>query len=365
MRLYLYFARRFTMGILGLSGVFVLLSVLLEMIEVLKRFDSSDIGFIEIVKLTALRMPSGLYDILPLVFILATLTMFLSLAKSSELVVARAAGRSALRSLISPLIVAFIMGVFTVAVFNPLVAATSKIYTITANGHLSGTQSTLSLSREGLWLRQGSDAGQTVIRADRANFDGTTLMGATFLGFDSDSIPLFRIEAEQATLTDGAWLANNVKEWRFNAGENAELNAVKLEQTRIPTDLTRDQILDGFGTPKSIQIWDLPEFIDNLEKAGFSSRRYRMRLQTELALPFLLVTMVMVGAGFTMRHTRFGNTGVMVLAALAMGFSIFFIRNFASILGENGQIPILLAAWAPPAAGIMLALGLLLHMEDG
>jgi len=48
-----------------------------------------------------------------------------------------------------------------------------------------------------------------------------------------------------------------------------------------------------------------------------------------------------------------------------MGFGLYFIRSFAQILGENGQIPVLLAAWAPPVASILLALGLLLHSEDG
>ena len=85
----------------------------------------------------------------------------------------------------------------------------------------------------------------------------------------------------------------------------------------------------------------------------------------ELSLPLLLAAMVLVGAGFTMRHTRFGRTGLMVMLALGMGFSLYFIRNFAQILGENGQIPILLAAWGPPIAALLLPLGLLLHWEDG
>jgi lipopolysaccharide export system permease protein len=53
------------------------------------------------------------------------------------------------------------------------------------------------------------------------------------------------------------------------------------------------------------------------------------------------------------------------LSAVLMGFGLYFIRSFAQILGENGQIPIALAAWAPPIASICLALGLLLHAEDG
>jgi lipopolysaccharide export system permease protein len=75
--------------------------------------------------------------------------------------------------------------------------------------------------------------------------------------------------------------------------------------------------------------------------------------------------MVLVAAGFTMRHARFGKTGTMVMFAMLAGFVIFFVRNFAQVLGENGQIPVIAAAWTPPVAAIMLSLGLLLHLEDG
>ena len=75
--------------------------------------------------------------------------------------------------------------------------------------------------------------------------------------------------------------------------------------------------------------------------------------------------LVLIASAFTMRHTRFGNTGIAVLASVLIGFALYFVRNFAQILGESGQISVLLAAWAPPVASVMLALGLLLHMEDG
>jgi len=102
-----------------------------------------------------------------------------------------------------------------------------------------------------------------------------------------------------------------------------------------------------------------------LEDAGFSARRHQVWFQMELARPLFLATMVLIGAGFTMRHSRFGQTGLMVLFAVLLAFGLYFIRNFAQILGENGQIPIFWAAWTPPVAGILLSLGIILHMEDG
>ena len=75
--------------------------------------------------------------------------------------------------------------------------------------------------------------------------------------------------------------------------------------------------------------------------------------------------MVLIAAAFTLRHQRGGRTGLMVMFAILLAFVIYFIRNFAQVLGENGQLPAILAAWAPPFAAIGLALGILLHNEDG
>ena len=86
----------------------------------------------------------------------------------------------------------------------------------------------------------------------------------------------------------------------------------------------------------------------------------------ELALPLFLVAMVLIGAGFTMRPARLGRTGLDgALSRCSLGFGLYFLRNFAQILGENGQIPLLLAAWAPPVAALLLRSALILHLEDG
>jgi lipopolysaccharide export system permease protein len=85
----------------------------------------------------------------------------------------------------------------------------------------------------------------------------------------------------------------------------------------------------------------------------------------ELAQPALLLAMLLIAAGFTMQHQRGRRTGVVVLAAILAGFGLYFLRNLALILGEAGQVPPALAAWAAPVAAIGLSLGLLLHLEEG
>ncbi|KKK61485.1 hypothetical protein LCGC14_3013870, partial [marine sediment metagenome] len=306
MTLHLYFARRFLITFLSVFAIFLGILVLIDLVEQVRRFDGSKVGFWVVLGLTFLKAPESLYRILPLVMILATLSLFLSLARTSELVVARASGRSALRSLNAPLVVAVLIGIAAVTILNPMVAATSQQYEVAAERLSTGQRSALSLSAEGLWLRQNNGSGQTVIRAERANLDGTALYGVTFLTFAANAGPVARVEAESARLSSGEWVLQAAKEWYFDA-PNPEQSARLHDTLTLPSTLTPGEILDSFSTPSAIPIWDLPEFIDRLERAGFSARKHRVWLHMELAQPLLLAAMVLVGAGFTMRHTRFGR----------------------------------------------------------
>ena len=364
MTLHLYFARRFAMTFLGVFMVFAMLQGLLDLIEELRNLGQGA-GLRDALYLTFLRLPEALYGIMPLVMILASIAMFLALARSSELVVARAAGRSGLAILAGPALVALLFGGAIVAVMNPVVAATSRQYVALSEMYETGTRSVISIGREGLWLRQGGEDGQAVIRAARANADASVLYDVSIVTYHPDGGPRTRFEARQALLEDGAWHLRQVKSWPLTPGLNPEAGALTHATYRLPSPLTQGGIRDRFGKPNSVAIWDLPLFIAGLEEAGFSARRHLVWMHGELARPLFLVAMLLIGAGFTMRPARLGRTGLAVLTAVLLGFGLYYVRDFAQILGESGQISPALAAWVPPCASVLLALGLVLHMEDG
>ena len=365
MILHFYFARRFSVAFFCLTAVFYALVILVDLIEQTRKFSRFDISLSDRLGLTFLKAPETINQILPLIMILATVVLFIGLARTSELVVTRAAGRSAMRSLVSPIAVSLIIGGLAVAVLNPIVAATSKRYAVLSESYRSDGVSALSISGEGLWLRQGDTNGQTVIRASRSNADASVLYDVTFIVYAPNVGPIRRIEAGSAALGEGDWSLRDAKVWPLVARLNPEANASVHDILKIPSTLTLDSIRESLGEPSSVSIWNLRNYITQLEQAGFSSRRHKVWFQAEMARPFFLMAMVLVAASFTMRHTRFGGTGTAVLTAILLGFTLYFVRSFAQILGENGQIPILLAAWAPPAAATFFALGMLLHAEDG
>jgi len=361
----LYFARRFLQSFLLISVVFLTLVLLTDLIDLVRKFDDTKVSFGQLMQLMMLRAPGSLNEILPLMMILATVVLFLGLARSSELVVTRAIGRSGIRAMAAPLVLAFAIGVLAVIMLNPIVTATSNLYVSLLDEYRSGRPSALSLSGEGLWLRQGGTQGQSVIHATGYGADGVTLFDVTILTYTPEDGPVQRISAESARLEDGNWQLSNAKIWPLGLDDTPEKQATEKQQMQLPTTLTEDRIQDSLGRQLLVSIYDMPRRIRELAEAGFSTKRYEVWYQVELARPLFLVAMVLVGAAFTMRHTRFGGTGTAILMSVLLGFGLYFIRNFAQILGENGQIPVYMAAWAPPIASILLTVGLLLHAEDG
>ena len=364
MTLNIYIARRFLWLFVRVFAGFFAMMMMIDMIDELRGFRDPGITMGEAAVLALMNVPATIYQVLPLILILTAIGLFLGLSRSSELVVVRAAGRSGLSFLISPVVTALAIGFVAVAVLNPIVAATSKRYDTLSAGHARGG-SVLSMADGGLWLRQSGDAGQTVIHAERANLDGTELFDVTFLTFARDGAPVTRVMAGDARLEPGYWAITSGKSWPMDAANPEQSATVLPEGTAILTDLTKDRIRDSFGTPSAIGFWDLPVYIKRLEEAGFSARSHKVWFQMELAQPLLLAAMVLIAAGFTMRHARMARTSSLVMTALLCGFAVFFLRNFGQILGDNGQLPVLLAAWTPPIVATMLALGLLLHLEDG
>lgn len=369
MTLPLYLIRRFLRALAIVGTAFALILWFIELIEAVRRHGAEG-GLSRAAGLATLALPAQFYMILPLIVLLASITMLLGLARGSELVAIRASGRSALRMLAAPGLAALVFGGLAVMVLNPITAATAKRHAELAAG--ADPAHAFSLGEGVVWLRQSLPAttadspagGQAVIRASRASGDATTLFDASFLLFDREGSPIRRYDAAQATLGIGEWRLDQVKIWPLTEA-NPEAASRQEETVTLPTDLTAEGIRDGFGDPRLIPIWQLPGFIAGLEAAGFSARRHIMHLHAELSSPLMMLAMLLIAACFTMHQLRGRKTGVLVLSAFAAGLALFFLRYFAQVLGERGDLAAPLAAWTPPIAAILIALGWLLQSEDG
>jgi len=348
--------------LLALTG----LTSLFDFLELLRRSASRpDTTFTMISEIAALRLPYLALQILPFAILLGGILCFWRLTRSSELIVARAAGVSAWEFLTAPTFCALVFGCFAVMIGSPLSSIMFSRAEQLENSYLTASGGPLALNSGELWLRQSdrmlTPQGVAIIHARDVQLKRRQLTARDLSVFRlnaSDQL-LARIEAAHAVLAPGHWDLSNARMLRPDAPPGP------LERISLPTDLTVQRVQESFASPDTLSVWALPGFIRLLQHSGFSSVRHRLHFQSLLALPLLCATMTLVAAGFSMRPARRGGVARMIGSGVASGFALFMISKIAEEFGQSGALPVVLAAWAPTAAGLMLAIALLLHMEDG
>lgn len=340
------------------------LILLFEVIELMRRSASrDDMGFSVILTMGLLKLPQMLHVVLPFAVMLGGMIAFWRLTRSQELVVARAAGVSVWQILGPVLVIVFGIGVLDVAAVNPLAAALHERFERMEDQLFSYDGNPLSLSENGLWLREVRDDGQVVVmHADQVRQEGPRLLlrQVTIFLFDGADRFSHRLEAEEARLADGRFLLSGA--WEMHPGQPSE----RHDSYPLPTSLTLTKIHDNFSASESLSFWELPQFIEFFESSGFSAHRQKLYWQSLLASPLLSCAMLLVAAAFALNpNVRAGGALLRVIGGVGAGLLVYFFSNVAYALGVSAKLPLAMAAWSPPIVTSLLGLGLLFHLEDG
>ncbi len=362
----IYITRQFALWVSVMLLALCGLVSLFDFLELLRRSASKpDATFGLVAEIAALRLPYIAMQILPFAVLLGGMLCFWRLTRSSELIVARAAGVSAWEFLAAPTLCALMFGAIATTIGSPLSSVMLGRAETLDSTYLRTGGGPLALNGGQLWLRQSDHMlvpqGVAIIHAHRVQLHGRqlTAQDVSVFRLDANDRLLARIEARQAVLVSGNWELENARSIR------PEQTPEEPQSIDLPTDLTVTRVQDSFASPDTLSVWALPDFISLLDRSGFSSIRHRLHFQALLALPLLSATMALVGAGFSMRPARRGGVARMIGGGVAAGFMLFLVSKVAEEFGQSGALPVALAAWAPTAAGLMMAVALLLHMEDG
>lgn len=353
-----YLTRRFARSILGVFGTFFFLVLTLDFVELMRRAGDSPLATTpKVIQLALFRAPAVAEQIFPFAVLFGGMFALLTLSRKLELVVARSVGVSAWQFLQPAALVAMLIGLISIMIYNPLAAemkrrATSLEAAIFARaGQTTGGQD--------IWIRQRSADGQAIIRAAAALPDGIGLSQVAIFAFGPEGGFSERIEAREAVLYHGYWELTDARV--VSATEEPQSYKTYL----LATTLEPDQVRQSFTPPDSVGFWSMPSVIERTQKAGLDTTRYELRYQSLMARPLLLVAMVLVAASVSLRFFRFGGVTKLVIGGVAAGFVLYVATQLSEELGASGIVNPPVAAWLPAIVGTLLGALALLHQEDG
>lgn len=352
-----YFAIRSLRSMVGVFLGVCALIYTVDFVELMRRAgDTPNVSALMMARLALYRTPSVTEQVLPFAVLFGAMATMLGLSRKLELVVTRSAGVSVWEFLQPPVLVALLLGVFMVGVYNPMSARLKQKATeIEAAVFGKGVK---ALGQE-TWIRQRSIDGQAIIRAMAVDATGTGLAEVTAFVFGPQGDFIERVEAKAATLKERYWEFTGV---RLVAVDSPP---VQHDAYLLTTNLKPEQVRQSFVPPASVPFWDLPALIEQTRLAGLDATRYQLQYQTLLAKPLLLVAMVIIASTVSLRFFRMGGVAKMVLGGVLAGFVLYVMKQLVEDLGANGLLSVTTAAWTPAAVAALTGAFILLHLEDG
>ncbi len=358
-----YLAKQAIYSFLFVFAVISAIIMMFDMIEILRRTsDREGVGLGFLLQYVVAKLPETIDKVVPFIVMISSMITFWKISKTNEFVIIRASGVSIWGVLTPVLLAVFGIGLFWIMIFNPFSAKMFELRETLSYRLSTNNPNAFLFSNKGLWIRESKKEGLvSVINADNLNLKDDVLWfhNVSIIEVDEKTQIKRSIEAFVATLENGEL---NLKDVRiYKSGEKAEI----LNSFSYPTDMNVQRIKDNFVEPEAISFWNLPDTIEFYETSGFSVLRYKMRYLSLMALPFLLMSMVLVAGIFSLKASqRQGGVLMMIVFGIATGFMVYFTSQVVSAFGMNSYIPIWFAVWVPAIIVASVSVSVYLHKEE-
>jgi LPS export ABC transporter permease LptF/LPS export ABC transporter permease LptG len=295
--------------------------------------------------------PYLLYNVAPLVMLLAVLVTFGLMQRSNEITAIKATGTSIYR-IVTPVIVAAAM--LAVALFFA-----DQFYLPRTNQR-----------QEALHNQIKGKPAQTYLRPDRKWIFGQHNDIYYYQFFDPDrdqfgNVTVFQLNRATFAITrrvhaERAHWAESLNRWIYEQGWDRTLNVSAIANYH-PFDVATFPDLPE--TPsyfkKEVKQYtemnyeELRSYIRDLQQSGFDVVRLRVQLHKKLSYPLITLIMAVLAIPFSLST---GKKGAITGVAVAVGIAVFYtvVSRLFEAMGDLNQLPPALAAWSPDLIFILV-----------
>lgn len=347
------FFRYFGMVLLLVVCVYLLI----DFLEKIDEFIESGIGITRIIYFALLQLPAIIVLIMPAGVLLAVIFMFGFMNRYRELLALRSSGVS-VYMLIRPVILCGLicsMLLFMVSeLFIPFAQTKSNL--IWSQEVKKRVQPDQAL--KDIWLKKK----QAILNVDFFEPTKNTINGMTLNVLDDEANISYRLGAETAVYTDGAWLLTNGMEQRLN--EQSRYDYRYFDEERFVMDFTPDDLRSVLKSSEEMNFWELMVLITAIEEDGYDARQYKVDLHGRFSLLASCFILCLIGAGLAVRCRLNPKMVQTVIEGIVVIFTMWLLRSLFMSLGYDGEVlPPFVAAWLVNVIFGILAVVLLVHAE--
>ncbi|SPF48549.1 Transporter, YjgP/YjgQ family [Candidatus Sulfotelmatobacter kueseliae] len=346
-----YVLRDFFIYLGMILATFLVLVLVFTLFELLGDILRNQVPALVVAEYLLNVTPYLLYNVAPLVMLLAVLVTFGLMNRSNEITAIKATGISIYR-IVTPVIVA-------AAVLATALFFADQFYLPRANKR-----------QEALHNQIKGKPPQTYLRPDRKWIFGQNndIYYYQFLDPDRDqfgNVTVFQLDRASFTITrrihaERAHWADNLNRWIYEQGWDRSFNGSAIGNYR-PFDVATFPELPEAPSyfKKEVKQYtemnyeELRRYIRDLQQSGFDVVRLRVQLHQKLSYPLITLIMAVLAVPFALTAEKKGAvTGVAVAVLIAVFYTV--VSRLFEAMGNLSQLPPGLAAWSPDLIFVLL-----------
>lgn len=334
-----YLVREFVGLTLYGVAVTVVLFVVVDLLQTMERYLSQKPPLSLILEHFLYRIPAAIHQAFPIVVLISTIFLFLSLSRNNELTALKAGGISLYRVTFSILSLTLLISLGSIA-FQEFLLPTINQKGEEVDRVKIKKQTLPHLQKRGrVWFRSSENRIFHIGLLDPLNSE---MLNVSVYEFGKDLTLRRRIDSKTVRYRIG--------QWDFEQGIYREFGPNRLDRT-TPFQVTTVALAEKFEdflviqrAPEYMSFWDLRTYINRLAEGGIPVQKYLVALYSKLAFPLVHFIMALVAIPFALQSPRGGRMIGIGLAVL-LGIGYWLLHSLALSLGKMGALPPALAAW--------------------
>ncbi len=334
-----YLLKKFLKKLFLVSGIFLVLILIINLIEESNFLKDSDANFITPVVLSSLNAPSLLYEMFPFIFLISTQFFFIDIFENKEILTLRQFGMDNFSLLRFLTFISFILGILVIVLFYNFSSILKNEYLKIKNNYAKDKKYLAVITKNGLWIKDKQKEGALIINA--AKIENEYLINSSITQLDKNFSITKNIVANKINISNKDWLLIDAIVTELDNSSN------KYLEMKFRTSFDLERISNLFSDLTSLTYFDLLKLEKDYKAIGYSVNEINIQKHRFYSLPFLLSAMTII-ATIIMIYNKFKQK---ILFNLFIGilFSVlvYYLGNFSNLLGENGKLPLILSVWFP------------------
>ena len=300
-----------------------------------------------------LRLPSHLYELLPIAVLIGTIFVMARFAQSSEYTILRTSGLGPWRALRALLVLGAGFTVLTFATGDylaPISDTTGQLLRARMDGGVS-------VGLTGAWLKERQGEHSYNVNVLRLTAEGK-MQRVRIFEADSRGFLVSLTQGDWARFGNGAWLLEGVDRTEFGEADSKtpQVKRVKLPTLRWPTEITQEMVSVALLKPERMSTFALFQYIRHLEANAQTSQRYEIEFWRKVFYPLSCLVMVVLALPFAYLHFRQSGITSYVFGGVLIGISFFLLNNVFGYIGNMQNWVPWVAAGAPGFIYTLLSL---------